>query len=311
MPRKKKIEKIKYTSLTERRAYLKKIMGDMNKKYGMSVINYGEKKEEAERIPFGIPAIDEILGGGIPKGNFTTIWGTPASGKSTLAYYLVAQAQKLNKIVYYIALEPYDRKRMELFGINLKDLIIGEFPIAEQALDSIVNLSNEGVVDIIILDSIHSLAPKAKQMKKSGKLKSLEDDTMAVLARKLSDFFPIATDPVKRNKVAILLIGQTRTNIGGFIAFETLSGGNALSHYSKLIIHLRRGQKVDAPTEKVKESTVDEEGFEKKKTITKIIGFDSVIKIDKTQITGTKEELTKIHIPYYFKTGYTKPKEEK
>lgn len=226
------------------------------------------------------------------------------SGKSTLAHMLTAQAQKEGKIVYYIALEPYDKDRAKHFGVDLDSLVIGQFPQAEQSLDTIIDFARKKLVDVIILDSIHSLAPKGMQEDKKG-TKSVGDDTMALLARKLSDFFKIAIDPIKRAGIACLLIGQTRTNLGGFIAIEALTGGNALHHYSKGIVKIRRGQKANAPSEKVWTGSLTKSG--NKSYETKLIGFESVMKCDKCQISDMVCEGTELRMSYYFESGFSLP----
>jgi len=302
--KKKKIEKVTFKTPEERKAQLHKTMNEMNKNLGMNVIRFGKDVKDYQRIPFGIPEIDEMFGGGIVRGLFTTLWGQAGSGKTTLAYYLTAQAQMLGLNVLFIALEPFDKERATSLGVDLDKLYLANFPQAEQALDAIVDLSDKKLIDLVILDSIHSLSPKGEQEDRKGVKKSLDTDTMALLARKLSQFFRVAIDPVRRNEVAVLLIGQTRTDLGGFIALQKLSGGNALHHHSKLIAYMRRGQKADAPVKKEKIETFDSEGMPKKKTVTTIIGFDSVIKIQKTQISGTKDEGYTIHLPYYYKTAY-------
>lgn len=311
MARAKKIKIPKFKTQAEKLKYIKTVMGDINKQYGNNVLNFGSNVEKLERVPFGVPEVDNLIGGGIVKGLFTTIWGQSGSGKTSLAYSLIAEAQKRDLICYYIALEPFDPKRAEMFGVDLSKLILGEFPQAEQALDSLIKFSREGLINVCILDSIQGLSPKGEQEEKSGKIRSLDKDTRALVARKLSQFFRIATDPVRKNNVAVLLIGQTRTDISGFFPIQKLSGGNALAHYSKLLINIRKGQKADAPFDKVKEEYIDEEGFEKTKTIKKQIGFDCVLKINKTQVFGTKPELTEVHFPYYFKTGFKKIIESK
>ncbi len=289
----------------ERLELLHKSMREINKDAKKDVIHFGKDEDDVEKISVGVPEIDELLGGGIAYGRVSTIWGGAGSGKTTVGYSLVTSAQKKGKIVYYIALEGFDPKRAKKMGVDLDSLLVGHFSKAEPALDSIVKFAREGLVDVIILDSIQALSPKNEQEEKSGKHKSLEKDTMALIARKLSQFFRVAIDPIGRNKVAVFLIGQTRTSLGSFIALEQLSGGNSLRHYSKLILHIRRGQKADSPIEKYKEYYT-EDGKEKYKTKTRIVGFDCVVVLDKTQITGTKIERTKIHIPYYYESGFSK-----
>lgn len=217
-------------------------------------------------------------------------------GKTTLVYNMIAEAQKKGLTVCLMALEGFDAERAKLFGVDLELLIVARFPKAEQSLDTLIKLSKDKVVDLIIVDSIHSMAPKGElEEGKAGKEKSTEADTMALLARKLSQFFRMATDPVYRGNVAVLLIGQTRTNVG-FIAFEQLSGGNALKHSAKLIMHLRRGQKADAPVERFK----DDEG--KRQEI--IVGFDTCFKLEKVQVPNTAPEGSSANIPFYYEKGF-------
>ena len=283
---------------------LQKCVRDINKEYGIDTIHFGSDEKEWEKIPFGIPKIDDFLGGGISRGHFSVLWGGKGSGKTTACYNLIAEAQKLDKTVYYIDLEnSFEPNRAKQFGVDLDKLLIGRFPIAEQSLDSILRFAKKKLVDVIILDSIHSLSPKGEQVDKKGD-KSMEADTMALLARKLSQFFRMAVDPIKRANIAVLLIGQVRTSLG-FISLDQLTGGHALKHYSVLTVHIRRGQKTDAPKQKYKEDG---------KSKTKIVGFDSVLKITKTQTPGTQPELSQIHVPYFFDTGFfekEKPKRKK
>jgi len=284
---KKKKEKVEKPELLSRQNQLKNLLRQTNKKLGIeNAVRFGTKLEDWKKIPSGIEPIDDLLGGGFPYGRFSVIWGGESSGKTTICYNIISQAQKAGKIVYYINLEEsYDSIRAQQFGVDVEKLIIGEFPVAEQSLDTIIKYSKEKVVDVIILDSIHSLSPKGEQENKKGD-KSLEADTMALLARKLSQFFRMAANPVAKGNVAVILVGQTRTSIG-FIAFEQLTGGNALKHYSVLILKMARGSKKDAPKHKEE-----------------LLGFDCKVKITKTKTPGTKPELSEIHIPYYFDKGF-------
>lgn len=292
-PKKTKNEKIEYKNETERKDRLKQLLRETNKKLGIEdAVKYGKDSKDWEKLSTGVPAIDDLLGGGFPYGHFSVLWGGKGAGKTSLCYSAIAQAQKEGKIVYYIDLEEsFEKTRAEQFGINVDDLIIGEFPVAEQCLDTIIKYSKEKVVDVIILDSIHSLSPSGEQTDKKGE-KSVEADTMALLARKLSQFFRMAINPVAKGNVAVILVGQTRTSVG-FIALDQLTGGNALKHYSVLTLNIRRGQKSDAPRDGGK-------------TTGNIIGFDTKVKVDKTKTPGTKSELTEIHLPFYYSTGWEK-----
>jgi len=302
---KKPIVQYEYKDNKERLAMLKKTARQINKEHGIQTLHFGDEHKQVEKLAFLFKPIDKLFGGGLAHGNFTTIWGGSGSGKSTLAHMLTASAQLEGKLVYYIALEPYDKSRAKQFGVNLDNLMIGEFPQAEQSLDTIVEFARKKLVDVIILDSIHSLAPKGMQEDKKGN-KSLATDTMALLARKLSEFFKVAVDPVKRANIAVLLIGQTRTaNLGTMYPIQKLSGGAALVHYSKAIVHMMRGQKANAPSEKIDTGKLTPSG--NKSYETKAIGFESVLKVDMCQIDGMKNEGTELRLPYHFSSGFYLP----
>jgi recombination protein RecA len=209
---------------------------------------------------------------------------------------MIAEAQKKGKLVTYLDVErSYDPIWAKNFGVNTDDLSIVQIDTAEQALDIIIKLCRENVADLIVLDSIQGLTPKGENVAGKGeKEKSVEDDTMALLARKLSQFFRMSTAPVSNAKCAVLLIGQARMDLGSFIKLETLSGGHALMHYSRLILRVRRGQGVDAPVRKFK----DENGRTKEQKL----GFDLVVHVNKSQVQGCTE-LSEIHVPFLFDSG--------
>jgi len=282
-----------------RRQLLDKLIGDINRKAGERLVQYASEEQLRGKIPFGIKSIDELSGGGVTRGNFTIVYGGERVGKSTLALILTAQAQASGLVCCYIDMERgFDSQRAEQFGVNLKDLVlIKDCDTAEQAMDIIVTFSRERVVDLAIVDSVQAMSPKGEQYQgKSEAMKSIEDDTMALLARKLGQFFRICAPRIHKGKVGVVLIGQVRTQgIGTFITREGLSGGHSIKHWSVMTLYMRHGQGADAPTKKI---TVNG----KKKT-TKT-GFDSVIKLEKTKISGSKTEGEEIHIPFYFKTGF-------
>jgi recombination protein RecA len=278
---------------------LKNLMKAINKERGDSTIKFASEETEPERISFGNEYLDRLTGGGIPHKRFSIIWGPKSAGKSSLCYNVVAEAQKQGKVCAYIDLErTFSPDWATKQGVDLNKLVLcSQYQNAEQAMDDFINITKNKVADLIILDSIQALSPKGEQETKKGKEKSLEDDTMALLARKLSQFFRIASHGVYMSNVAILLVGQARTNLGGFIAFDTLSGGHALAHWSSLTIYLGRGAKADAPTKKVKNT----EG----ETVTVPIGFSTNFKIEKRKI-NSEPEGTVLQLPFYFATGFNK-----
>jgi RecA/RadA recombinase len=296
----KPVEKPQYQTKEERLAAIKRLARATNTNAGMECVTMADDLPATRRAPFGIPEVDEKIGGGIVHGAFTVLWGDAGSGKTTAAMDLAARAQKDGKLVAWAALERFDKERAVEHGINLDEMPILQFPKAEGVLDTMIEYGRNKLVDVFILDSIHSLSPKGVQENSKGS-KSLEDETMGVLARKLSTFFPMAMDPVKRSEIAVLLIGQTRMKIG-FVSIEDLTGGNALKHASRLTIHLRHGKGEDAPvrTEYVQDG-------DKKKKVETTIGFNSVWKFDKVQVPGCQPEKTSFGIPFYYESGFFLP----
>lgn len=303
----KPIVKQEFTTKEERLKALRAKGNAFNKSLGIKGVQWASDLAPRKRASFDVPELDEITGGGLIHGAFVTVWGGPGCGKTTLAYKACARAQKEGKIVYWIALEPFDAERAEQFGVNLEELMVGQFPQAEQCLDTIISYAKDKLVDVIILDSIHSMSPKAEQENSKGE-KSTADNSIGLLARKLSQFFPMALDAIKRSEIAVMLIGQTRMAIG-FICFEHLSGGNALLHNSRLTIRMRRGASDDSPKQITYEETeeLDSKGNKKKKKIEKIIGFPAVFKLDKVQVTGSKPEGSMMTVPYYYESGFDLP----
>jgi len=306
MAKKKEIN----TESTDRNTKLKNIMQDLNKKFGKGTVKYGKDEPIKERISFGVEHLDKFTGGGLVRGNFAIAWGGESCGKSTLAYYTIADAQKKGLTCAYFDLEhTFNVTRAKKMGIDLDTLVlVEEVNTAEEAMDAMILLCKEKVIDVAIVDSIQAMSPKGEQETKTGGGKSVEDDTMALLARKMGQFLRMSKDYVYQANIAVLLIGQIRTGgIGGFAPRATLTGGNALKHFSMLTLFMRRGQKAEAPVEKYKETWIDEKtGKERYKTQERIIGFDCVLKIEKQKIDGCRPELSELHIPFYAESGFIK-----
>jgi recombination protein RecA len=298
---KEKVEVIK----NDKRDALNKILNEVNREAKSTILKFANEEEVPDRIPFGIPPLDEMTGGGIAHKRFSILWGPKSAGKTTLCYKAIAEAQKKGKLCAFIDLErTFDPVWATKMGVQLDNLVLGnQFQSAEEAMDFFIKLVKNKVIDFIVLDSIQALSPKGEQETKKGVEKSLEDDTMALLARKLSQFFRISSGRVYSGNVAILLVGQARTNLGGFIAFDQLSGGNALAHWSTMTMALRRGPKKDDPIEAQTIEEEQEDGTIKKKRKEVAIGFNSVIKLEKRKIASAVEG-TEISLPFYFADGF-------
>jgi protein RecA len=290
-----------------------KIIKDINKSLGKNVICLGKDMKPKEQLPTGIKELDELIGDGLTIGNFTIVYGSAGTGKSTLALQTLAQAQKEGKRVCYIDLEhSLEIPRAVSLGVNFDEvLVINGAETAEEAMDAMIILAKEKAVDFIVVDSIQAMSPKGEQETKKGKVKSVSDDTMALLARKLSEFLKRVATPISNAQISVLLIGQVRTKgLGSFFIRDGLSGGNALEHWAYQILHTRRGQKADSPQESHIEYFLDPDGKMHKKTIKEAVGFDTVVKLEKTKSSKSKPEFTEIHIPFYYATGFQVPEEK-
>jgi len=285
----------------ERRDRLNSVLREINKVIPNS-IKYANTIEIKERQSFGYKCLDKLTGGGIVRGNCSVIWGSKGCGKTTIALKLIATAQKEGKIAAYLDVErSYDPVWAKSFGVDTENLVYVVCPTAETVMDTVIKLCKEKIVDVIVLDSIQGLSPHGEQYEgKAEKEKSVQDDTMALLARKLSQFFRMATPHISDAKCALLLIGQARMDLGSFIKLEVLSGGHALMHNSRLILRCRRGQKTDGEFEKKPTGKLTEKGKPETENIQ--IGFDLVVHVNKSQIQGCTEG-QEIHVPFYYVDG--------
>jgi recombination protein RecA len=303
------LPKIEYTKeQEEKRERLHKLMNETNREFKSVVLKFAKDEPVKTKIPFGLTELDAFTGGGIISGNVSIIYGSEGSGKSTLAYNLVASAQKEGKLCAYYDLEHmFDSTRAIKMGVNIDNLLLSEeFDTAEEAMDSIISLSRAKAIDLIVIDSVQALSTKEEQESKGGKERKMEENEIASLAKKMGKFLRKVGTPLYKGKVALLLIGQARTGgLGSFITHEELTGGRAQKFWSLLTLYIRKGQNADAPTQKVELEELDENG--KKIKITKRIGFDAVIKVEKTK-TNSEPEGSDIHLPFYFSSGFIKNK---
>ena len=288
----KKLEKpgeIRKLSTEEKRAILKGEIALLNKKYKKEVVAFGHTKI-LQHIPFKSTELNTITGGGVPCGRFSVIWGSKGSGKTTNCYDLVASAQQMGKTCLWIDFErSFDPIWATAQGVTVDDVLMAPaFSNAEEAMDMIISLTKTQAIDLIIIDSIQGLSPMGEQETKKGVERSMADDTMALLARKLSQFFRMSAGKVAESDCTVVMIGQTRMDLGGYITLEKLSGGNALEHWSSLTLHVRRGPKADAPTRKEDGKDIPD-------------GFDMVCRVDKSKIGP--DEGKSCHVTFRFGVG--------
>ncbi len=187
-------------------------------------------------ISTGILSIDLITGvGGIPKGRVTEIFGEESSGKTTLALHCIASAQKSGGVVAFIDAEhALNPQYARLLGVNVDELLISQPDYGEQALDIAEMLVRSGAVDVVVVDSVAALVPKAELDGEMG------DSHMGLQARLMSQALRKLTAAINKSNTSVIFINQVREKIG--IVFgnpETTPGGKALKFYSSLRIHMR------------------------------------------------------------------------
>ena len=298
---------------SERRKKLEESMKQFNKNQKDSILDFGTSHEDLEPIPTGIKIIDDFKGGGSKRGGFDIYYGGYSAGKTTLVLQQIANAQKNGRICCYIDLEhSFEKVRAKQLGVNLEALVLAEkCKNAEQALEIIRFLCKEKAVDYFAIDSIQAMSPLNEQENK-GKERQLVEKEIAELARTLSKFFRVVSPDVFNAKASVVMIGQIRIKgIGSFFTRASLSGGEALLHWANQITFMRQGQGADAPTSSVKKYLLDKDNKLRYKTEKKKIGFDAVLKLEKTKSSKSATEGSDIHVPFVFDKGFVDIVEEK
>jgi recombination protein RecA len=212
----------------------------IDKQHGKGLVMFlgDAKQEKAPVISSGSMLIDDAVGiGGYPLGRIVEIFGPEASGKTTLALHAIAQAQRNGGICAYIDAEhALDTSYAGNLGVNINDLIISQPDYGEQALDIAEMLVRSGSVDIVVIDSVAALVPKAELDGDMG------DTHVGLQARLMSQALRKLTPVVHKSKTVLIFINQIRHNINSmpFANKETTTGGNALKFYASLRLDVRR-----------------------------------------------------------------------
>jgi recombination protein RecA len=211
----------------------------IEKSYGKgSIMRMGDHGDmDIPSIPSGSIALDAALGvGGYPKGRIVEIYGPESSGKTTLAIHAIAEAQKAGGIAAIIdaehAFDPYYAKKL---GVNIDELLISQPDNGEQALEIADNLIRSGALDIVVIDSVAALTPKAELEGEMG------DSKMGLQARLMSQALRKLTANISKTKTCCVFINQLREKIGVMFGNpETTTGGNALKFYASVRLDIRR-----------------------------------------------------------------------
>lgn len=217
-------------------------VAQIEKQFGKgSIMKLGEgHKIDVETIPTGSLSLDLALGGGIPKGRIIEIYGPESSGKTTLALHVVAEAQKSGGLAAFVdaehALDPEYAARI---GINLDDLLISQPDTGEQALEIVETLVRSNAVDIVIIDSVAALVPRAEIEGDMG------DSHMGLQARLMSQALRKLTGVVNKSNCTVIFINQLRMKIGVMFGNpETTAGGQALKYYASVRLDIRRTETI-------------------------------------------------------------------
>ena len=232
----KKVTNIKEA---DRGKQLEAALGQIERQFGAgTVMRMGDRKhEKIPAIPTGSLGLDVALGiGGLPKGRVVEIYGPESSGKTTLTLEVIAQCQRMGGTAAFIDAEhALDPIYAEKLGVNVEELLISQPDTGEQALEVTDIMVHSGGVDVLVIDSVAALVPKAEIEGEMG------DSHIGLQARLMSQALRKITGSVQKSKTLVIFINQIRHKIGVmFGSPETTSGGNALKFYSSVRLDIRR-----------------------------------------------------------------------
>jgi len=232
---------------------IKNALAQIEKNFGQgAIMKLGERsKVKIETIATGSISLDRALGGGIPKGRVIEIYGPESSGKTTLALHIIAEAQKNGGTAAFIdaehALDPEYAKKI---GVSTEELLISQPDNGEQALEIVETLTRSGGIDVIVIDSVAALTPKAEIEGMMG------DSHMGLQARLMSQALRKLTSIISKTGTTVIFLNQLRMKIGVMFGNpETTTGGNALKFYSSVRMDIRGIDKINATTDDGKEIT--------------------------------------------------------
>jgi recombination protein RecA len=224
---------------------LEQTLSTLVKRFGEgAIMRLGEATHlQVEVIPTGSLALDLALGvGGLPRGRITEIYGPEAAGKTTLCQHVIAEAQKLGGTCAFIDMEhALDPTYAARCGVNIDDLYIAQPDTGEQALEIAEALIRSGALDVLVVDSVAALVPRAEIEGEMG------DSHMGLQARLMSQALRKLSGAIKQSNTAMIFTNQLRMKIGVMFGNpETTTGGNALKFYSSVRLDIRRIQSIKA-----------------------------------------------------------------
>src|SRR5688572_15618313 len=232
-------EKVNLMSFEDRSKAIDSAIGQIEKQFGRgAIMRLGDQNQlDIEAIPTGALSLDLALGiGGIPRGRITEIFGPESSGKSTLCQHIIAEAQKLGGTAGYIDVEhALDPAYARALGVKIEDLLVSQPDTGEQALEICEALVRSNAVDIVVVDSVAALVPRAEIEGEMG------DSLPGLQARLMSQALRKLTSSISKTKTAVVFVNQLREKIGDVFGNpEVTPGGRALKFYSSVRIDIRR-----------------------------------------------------------------------
>ena len=251
---KSKPKVVKMTDAEEKKKALESVFSVIEKEYGTgSIMKLGDANSvDVEVIPTGSLTLDMALGvGGLPRGRVIEIYGPESSGKTTVALHVVAEAQKMGGEAAFIdaehALDPVYAKKL---GVDIDNLIVAQPDTGEQALDIAEALVRSGALDVIVVDSVAALVPKAEIDGEMG------DSHVGLLARLMSQALRKLTAVISKSGTVVIFINQLRETVGVMYGNpETTPGGRALKFFSSVRLDVRRGEVIKNGTELIGNKT--------------------------------------------------------
>ncbi|MFQ5582707.1 MAG: recombinase RecA [Mariprofundaceae bacterium] len=225
--------------MSDKNKALETALSQIERQFGKgTVMRMGDQSAiEVDVVPSGSLALDAALGiGGYPRGRVIEIYGPEASGKTTLALHAVAEAQKLGGTAAFVDAEhALDPVYAEKLGVNVEELLVSQPDSGEQALEIVDMLTRSGALDVIVVDSVAALTPRAELEGDMG------DSHMGLQARLMSQALRKLTSSIARSKTMVIFINQIRMKIGVMFGNpETTTGGNALKFYASVRLDIRR-----------------------------------------------------------------------
>ena len=239
-------------TLDPKKAALQSALAQIEKNFGKgAIMRMGDHdRPKIETVSSGATSIDLALGGGWPRGRVVEIYGPESSGKTTLCLHAAAEFQKTGGTVAFVDAEhALDPSYAEKVGVKVDDLLLSQPDSGEQALEIVEALVRSGGIDLVIVDSVAALTPRAEIEGAMG------DSQMGLQARLMSQALRKLTGITSKTNTTIIFINQIRMKIGVMFGNpETTTGGNALKFYTSLRVEVRKGGKIESGTGDAKEA---------------------------------------------------------